>query len=130
MKKIIINRSLNNKKQRYLIDSAIFEKIFNQQICDGADDEPHVVRVRRAGQVTTHLRTWNTIFNTILNFNEKFCTSINLDVKINTIVNFNTKFNTISVQDSIQCKSQYNVRFQYKTIFNTIQYISSFNTTM
>ncbi len=41
-----------------LVDAAILEEVLDKQVGDGADDEPHVVGVRGAGQVTTNLWSW------------------------------------------------------------------------
>ena len=40
------------------VDPAILEKVLDEQVRDGADDEPHVVGVGGAGQVAAHLRAW------------------------------------------------------------------------
>ena len=39
------------------VDAAIFEKVLDEQVGDGADGESHVVGVRGAGQVATNLRS-------------------------------------------------------------------------
>lgn len=48
-----------NLKSERSVDSAILEKVLDEKVGDGADHEPHVVGVGRAGQVATHLRTYN-----------------------------------------------------------------------
>ncbi len=41
-----------------LVDPAVLEEVLDEQICDGADDEPHVVGVRGAGQVTKVIKLY------------------------------------------------------------------------
>ena len=40
------------------VDSTVLQKVFDQQVGDGVDDEPHVAGVHHASQVAVGLGSW------------------------------------------------------------------------